>query len=242
MPSMIMINNQTLPAKIFGFLSSLAESGLTEVGHYVSVMDIQRYHQTNLSEIQEELSKVIIKTQTLMDNPIPMQQNNLDLKTNLNNEVLQAYREAQQQSLQLMATKMNHNLTPGTEMPDGLAMRQKPKAASSLQYTIEKVDHHIQQSAPTSALQVQSRSPIERPQGIQHRRPEQSAQHSLIKKSFQPYIPQKPEPSDDALTYEKYQEMDESDRKQARARMAATPLRKLVIKEQASASGGSDHA
>lgn len=40
MPSMIMINNQTLPAKIFGFLSSLAESGLTEVGHYVSVMDI----------------------------------------------------------------------------------------------------------------------------------------------------------------------------------------------------------
>ena len=72
MPSMIMINNQTLPAKIFGFLSSLAESGLTEVGHYVSVMDIQRYHQTNLSEIQEELSKVIIRTQTLMDNPIPV--------------------------------------------------------------------------------------------------------------------------------------------------------------------------
>lgn len=73
MPSMIMINNQTLPAKIFDFLSNLAESGLTEVGHYVSVMDIQRYHQTNLSEIQEELSKVIIRTQTLMDNPIPVQ-------------------------------------------------------------------------------------------------------------------------------------------------------------------------
>ena len=52
-----------------------------------------------------------------------------------------------------------------------------------------------------------------------------------MKKSFQPYIPQKPEPNNDVLTYEKYQEMSESDRKQARTRMAKTPLRKLVFKD-----------
>jgi len=93
------MHNQILPAKIFGFLGNIAESGLTEISHYVSVMDIQQFHQTNLSEIQEELSQLIIKTQTLMDNPIPMKQNNLNLKTNLNNDVLQQYREAQQKSL-----------------------------------------------------------------------------------------------------------------------------------------------
>ena len=62
MPSMLLVNGQTLPIKIFTFLSSLAESGLTELQHYVGVLDIQRYHQINLSEIKEDLSKVIIKT------------------------------------------------------------------------------------------------------------------------------------------------------------------------------------
>lgn len=89
-----------------------------------------------------------------MDNPIPMQQNNLDLKTNLNNEVLQVYREAQQQSLQLMATKVNKTISSTKEISNDVAMRQKPKAASSLQHTIEKVDEHIQHSAPASALQM----------------------------------------------------------------------------------------
>lgn len=72
-PSVLMVNAQSLPTSMFRFLSSMSESGLTDLSHYVSVMDIQRYHQTNLREIQEELSKVIIKTQTLLDNPIPMQ-------------------------------------------------------------------------------------------------------------------------------------------------------------------------
>ena len=99
LPSIILMHNQILPAKIFGFLGNIAESGMTEISHYVSVMDIQQFHQTNLSEIQEELSQLIIKTQTLMDNPIPLKQNNLNLKTNLNNEALQEYREAQQKSL-----------------------------------------------------------------------------------------------------------------------------------------------
>ena len=45
------MHNQILPAKIFGLLGNIAESGLTEISHYVSVMDIQQFHQTNLSEI-----------------------------------------------------------------------------------------------------------------------------------------------------------------------------------------------
>lgn len=60
MPSMLMVHSQTLPLKIFLFLSALSESGLAELSHFVSVMDIQGYHQTNLREVQEELSKVII--------------------------------------------------------------------------------------------------------------------------------------------------------------------------------------
>ena len=62
MPSPLMLNSQTLPTVIFQFLSSLAESGLTEVTHFISVLDVQHYHQTNLREIGEDLSKVIIRT------------------------------------------------------------------------------------------------------------------------------------------------------------------------------------
>ena len=80
LPSVLMVNSQTLSVRIFQFMCSLSESGLTELQHYISVMDIKRYHQTNLSEIKEELSKLIIKTQTLLDNPVPQQKNTLDLK------------------------------------------------------------------------------------------------------------------------------------------------------------------
>lgn len=88
MPSPLMLNSQALPTVIFQFLSSLAESGLTEVSHYISVLDVQRYHQTNLREIGEDLSKVIIRTQTLLDNPIPMKMNDLDLEANVDQDRL----------------------------------------------------------------------------------------------------------------------------------------------------------
>lgn len=46
-PSQIFVENSGagLPLKMFKLLSSLAESGLVEVSHYVSVQDVQRYHQ-----------------------------------------------------------------------------------------------------------------------------------------------------------------------------------------------------
>jgi hypothetical protein len=72
----------------------LAESGLTELSYFVSVMDVQTFHQTNLREIGEELSKLIIKAQTLLDNPIPIQMNELDLKAEVNPEKIKAYKEA----------------------------------------------------------------------------------------------------------------------------------------------------
>ena len=40
----------------------MAESGLVEVSQFVSVQDVQRYHQTNLRDIDDELSKEIIRT------------------------------------------------------------------------------------------------------------------------------------------------------------------------------------
>lgn len=50
LPAAIMIS-QKLPLLIFEFVSSLAESGLIEVSHYISQVDLQRFHRTNLSEI-----------------------------------------------------------------------------------------------------------------------------------------------------------------------------------------------
>ena len=58
----------------------MTETGLTEVSHFISVMDIQSFHQTNMREIKDELSKTIIKAQTLLDNPVPFQQNTLVLE------------------------------------------------------------------------------------------------------------------------------------------------------------------
>jgi hypothetical protein len=43
MPSQIMQDGD-LPIRLFQFLSSMAESGLIEVSHYVSVLDVQSYH------------------------------------------------------------------------------------------------------------------------------------------------------------------------------------------------------
>jgi hypothetical protein len=57
----------------------MTETGLTEVSHFISVMDVQSFHSINLREIKDELSKAIIKTQTLLDNPVPFQQNTLNL-------------------------------------------------------------------------------------------------------------------------------------------------------------------
>ena len=104
-----MLNSQTLPTVIFQFLSSLAESGLTEVSHFISVLDVQRYHQTNLREIGGDLSKVIIRTQTLLDNPIPMKMNELELEANLNQDRLQRYRDALQRALRTMAERVSTN-------------------------------------------------------------------------------------------------------------------------------------
>jgi len=109
LPSPLMLNSQTLPTVIFQFLSSLAESGLTEVSHFISVLDVQRYHQTNLREIGGDLSKVIIRTQTLLDNPIPMKMNELELEANLNQERLQRYRDALQRALRTMAERVSTN-------------------------------------------------------------------------------------------------------------------------------------
>jgi len=109
LPSPLMLNSQTLPTVIFQFLSSLAESGLTEVSHFISVLDVQRYHQTNLREIGGDLSKVIIRTQTLLDNPIPMKMNELELEANLNQDRLQRYRDALQRALRTMAERVSTN-------------------------------------------------------------------------------------------------------------------------------------
>ena len=76
---------------MFKLLSSMAESGLVEVSHYVTVQDVQRYHQTNLRDIDDELSKEIIRTQTLLDNPIPIKMNKLDLNMQINQERLDRY-------------------------------------------------------------------------------------------------------------------------------------------------------
>ena len=57
-------------------------------------MDIQNYQQVNLREIQESLSKIIIKTKTLLDNPIPKHMNNIDLQANVDNDKLELYRDA----------------------------------------------------------------------------------------------------------------------------------------------------
>lgn len=40
MPSMLLVNSQNLAIRIFLFISSMAESGLTEMQHFVSVMDV----------------------------------------------------------------------------------------------------------------------------------------------------------------------------------------------------------
>lgn len=85
----------------------MAESGLTDLQHFISVMDVQSFHQTNLREIQDTLSRIIIKTKALLDNPIPKQQNILDLKATIDNRLLDEFRQAQQQSLQTMARKLN---------------------------------------------------------------------------------------------------------------------------------------
>ena len=56
----------------------MAESGLIEVSQHMSAQDVQRYHQINLRDINEALSKIIIRTQTLIDNPIPVKMREID--------------------------------------------------------------------------------------------------------------------------------------------------------------------
>ena len=71
MPSMLLVNSQTLAIRIFMFIGSMSESGLTDITYFISVMDISSFQQTNLREIQDSLSQTIIKTKTVLDNPIP---------------------------------------------------------------------------------------------------------------------------------------------------------------------------
>jgi len=52
----------SLVVQIFQLISSMSESGLTEVSHYISMMDVQRFHQINLREIGDTLSNLLIRT------------------------------------------------------------------------------------------------------------------------------------------------------------------------------------
>ena len=107
----------------------------------MSALDVQRYHQINLREIGDSLSKVIIRTQTLIDNPIPVKMNELNVKTaGLNSEKIDEYRFAYKHGDSLIAKEISSNhieskleLRPKTrEKSQG---RQRPKPENKEQKT-----------------------------------------------------------------------------------------------------------
>ena len=108
MPSQL-LQDGDLPFRLFQFLSSMAESGLIEVSHYISVLNVKSYHQNNLREIGDKLSKEIIRTQTLIDNPIPVKMSKLDLKAVLNQDKIQMYREAYKNGDKIMAKEISES-------------------------------------------------------------------------------------------------------------------------------------
>jgi len=54
--------------------------------------------------------------------------------------------------------------------------------------------------------------------------------YKVSKSNFQPYIPKKPEGTGDALTYEKYIQMNDDEKRSVKNRTPA-PSRKIVIKD-----------
>lgn len=103
-----MMQDGPLPINIFQFLSSMAESGLIEISQHISALDVQKYHQINLRDIRETLSKLIIRTQTLIDNPIPVKMNEINLQnTGLDGLKIEYYREAFKNANSLIAKEIS---------------------------------------------------------------------------------------------------------------------------------------
>jgi competence protein ComGF len=87
----------------------MAESGHVEVAHYVSTLDVQRYHRLNIREVGEKLSREIIRTQTFLDNPIPVKMNTLDFNSTMNNSKVEEYRNAYRKGVEIMVNEISHN-------------------------------------------------------------------------------------------------------------------------------------